>query len=50
MNAYRLYVRKQDGKRTLGRPRRRWVDNIKIDIREIGWDGINWIDLAQEMN
>jgi hypothetical protein len=35
------------GKRPLGRPRRRWVDNIKMDLREIGWDGMDWIDLAQ---
>jgi hypothetical protein len=32
----------------LGRPRRRWVDNIKMDLREIGWDGVDWVDLAQE--
>jgi hypothetical protein len=32
---------------TLGRSRRRWVDNIKMDLREIGWDGMDWIDLAQ---
>jgi hypothetical protein len=37
-------------KRPLGRPRRRWVDNIKIDLREIGWDGMDWIDLAQDRN
>jgi hypothetical protein len=35
-------------KRPLGRPRRRWVDNFKIDLREIGWDGTDWIDLAQD--
>jgi hypothetical protein len=34
-----------EGKRPLGRPRRRWVDNIKMDLREIGWDGMDWIDL-----
>jgi hypothetical protein len=34
-------------KNALGRPRRRWVDNIKMDLREIGWDGMDWIDLAQ---
>jgi hypothetical protein len=34
--------------RPLGRPRRRWVDNIKIDLREIGWDGMDWINLAQD--
>jgi hypothetical protein len=38
----------QEGKRPLGRPRRRWLDNIKIDFREIGWDGMDWIDLAQD--
>jgi hypothetical protein len=37
-----------NSKRTLGRPRRRWVDNIKMDLREIGWDGVDWIDLAQD--
>jgi hypothetical protein len=38
-NAYRILVRKPEGKRPLGRPRRRWVDNIKMDLREVGWDG-----------
>jgi hypothetical protein len=38
-NAYRILVGKQEGKRPLGRPRRSWVDNIKMDLREIGWDG-----------
>jgi hypothetical protein len=47
-NAYRILVGKADGKRPLGRPRRRWVDNINIDLREIGWDCVNWIDLAQD--
>jgi hypothetical protein len=37
-----------EGKRPLGRPRRRWVDNIKMDLREIGWDGVDWIDMACE--
>jgi hypothetical protein len=41
-------VGKPEGKRPLGRPRCRWVDNIKTDIREIGWDGMVWIDLAQD--
>jgi hypothetical protein len=45
-NAYRILVGKPEGKRPLGRPRRRWMDNIKIDLREIGWDGMDWIDLA----
>jgi hypothetical protein len=35
-------------KRPLGRPRRRWVDNIKMDLREIEWDGMDWIDMAQD--
>jgi hypothetical protein len=41
-------VRKVEGKRPVGRPRRRWEDNIKIYLREIGWDGMDWIDLAQD--
>jgi hypothetical protein len=47
-NAYRILVRKPDRKRPLGRPRRRWVNNIKMDLRETGWDGTDWIDLAQD--
>jgi hypothetical protein len=47
-NAYRILVGKQEEKRPLGRPRRRWVDNIKMDLREIGWDGVAWIDMAQD--
>jgi hypothetical protein len=47
-NAYRILVGKPDGKRPLGRPRHRWVNNIKMDLREIGWDGMDWIDLAQD--
>jgi hypothetical protein len=41
-------VGKPEGKRPLGRPRRRWVDNIEMDIREIGWVGTDWIDLVQD--
>jgi hypothetical protein len=41
MNAYRILVGEPEGKRPLGRPRRRWVDNIKMDLREIGWDGVD---------
>jgi hypothetical protein len=41
-------VRKPEGKRPLGRPRRRWVDNIKIDLRERGWGSMDWIDVAQD--
>jgi hypothetical protein len=47
-NAYRILVGNPGGKRPLGRPRRRWVDNIKMDLREIGWNGRDWIDLAQD--
>jgi hypothetical protein len=47
-NAYRILVGNPEGRRPLGRPRRRWVDNIKIDLRKIGWVGMNWIDLAQD--
>jgi hypothetical protein len=45
-NAYRIMVGKLEGKRPLGRPRHRWEDNIRMDPREIGWDGMDWIDLA----
>jgi hypothetical protein len=47
-HAYKILVRKPEGKRQLGRPTRRWVDNTKMDLREIGWDGMNLIDLAQD--
>jgi hypothetical protein len=47
-NAYRILVGKPEGKRPLGRPRRRWVDNIKMDLGEIAWDGRDWIELAQD--
>jgi hypothetical protein len=47
-NAYRILVGKPEGKRPLGGPRRRWVANIKMDLREIGWDGVAWIDMAQD--
>jgi hypothetical protein len=41
-NVYRILVGKSEGKRPLGRPRSRWLDNIKRDLREIVWDGIGW--------
>jgi hypothetical protein len=47
-NAYRILVGKPERERPLGRPRRRWVDNIKMDHREIGWDGMDWIELAED--
>jgi hypothetical protein len=46
-NAYRILVGEPEGKNTLGRPRRRRVDNIRMDFREIRWSGMNWIDLTQ---
>jgi hypothetical protein len=45
---YRILVGKPEGKRPLERPRRRLVDNIEMDLRDIGWDGIDWINLAQD--
>jgi hypothetical protein len=45
---FRVLVGKPEGKRPLGRPRRRWEDNIKLDLREIGIDVTNWIRLAQD--
>ncbi|KAJ4442171.1 hypothetical protein ANN_12037, partial [Periplaneta americana] len=47
-NAYRVLVGRPDGKRPLGTPRRRWEDNIKMDLREVGYDGRDWINLAQD--
>jgi hypothetical protein len=47
-NAYRLLVRKPEGKRPLGRLRRRWVDKIRMDLIAVGWDDVEWIGLAQD--
>jgi hypothetical protein len=47
-NAYRILVGKPEETRPLERPRRRWVDNIKMDLREIGWDGMDWSNLVQD--
>jgi hypothetical protein len=47
-NTYRILVEKPEEKRPLGRPRRRCVDNIKMDLREIGWGGMDWIDSVQD--
>jgi hypothetical protein len=44
----RLLVGKSEEKRPLGRPRRRWMDNIKMDLGDIGWGGVDWIGLAQD--
>jgi hypothetical protein len=47
-NVYRLLVGKPEGKRPLGRPRRRWIDNIKMDLLERGLNVVDWIGLAQD--
>jgi hypothetical protein len=47
-NAYRISVGKPEGKRPLGRPRRRRMNKFKMDFREMGWYGMHWIDLAQD--
>jgi hypothetical protein len=47
-NAYRILVGKPEGKRPLRRPKRRGVGSIKMDLREIGWYGVDWVDLAQD--
>jgi hypothetical protein len=49
-NAYRLLVGKPKRKRPLGRPRPRWVDNNRMDLREVGWRDVDWIGLAQDRN
>jgi hypothetical protein len=47
-NPYKLLVENQEGKRLLGRPRHRWVDNIKMDLLDIGWGGVDWIGLSED--
>jgi hypothetical protein len=49
-NVYRFLVRKPEGNRPLGRPRRRWVDNIRMYLGEVGWVDVDWIGLAQDRN
>jgi hypothetical protein len=49
-NAYGLLVGKPEEKRPLGRPRRRWVDNIRMDLGEVGWVDVDWTGLAQDRN
>jgi hypothetical protein len=46
-NAYQILTLKPEGKRPIGIYRQRWCDNIRMDLREIGWDGVDWIYLAQ---
>jgi hypothetical protein len=47
-NAYRLLVGKPGGRRPVGRPRRRWLDNNRMDLVEVGWGDVDWIGLAQD--
>jgi hypothetical protein len=47
-SVYRVVLGKPEGKRPLGRPSRRWEDNIKMDLQEVGYGGMDWIDLAQD--
>jgi hypothetical protein len=49
-NAYILFVGKLEGKRSLERPRRRWVDNIRMDLGEVGWGDVDWTGLVQDRN
>jgi hypothetical protein len=49
-NAYRLLVGKSEGKRPLGRPRRKWVDNTGMDLEEVGWGDVDWIGLSKDRN
>jgi len=48
IGAYRVLVRAPEGKRSLGMPTRRWNDRVIIDLQEVGWGGIDWIDLAED--
>jgi hypothetical protein len=48
--AYRILVGRPEGRRPLGRPRRRWEDSIKMDLQEVGWGAMDWIDMAQDRN
>jgi hypothetical protein len=47
-NVYNILVGKTEGERPLEKPRRRWEDNIRMDIREIDWEGVDWIELIQD--
>jgi hypothetical protein len=49
-NEYRLLVGKPEGRTPLGRPRRRWLNNIRMDLVEVGWGDVDWIGLAQDRN
>jgi hypothetical protein len=47
-NTYRLLVGKPEGMRPLGRPRRRWLDNIRVDLAEVGWSDVDWLGLIRD--
>jgi hypothetical protein len=47
-NAYKIFIKKPEGKRPCGRPRHRWEDNITMDLRKIGWEGADWMHLSQD--
>jgi hypothetical protein len=47
-NAYKILVGKSEGKKTLGRSRRRWKGNAKMYLRDVGWEGVDWIHLAHD--
>jgi hypothetical protein len=49
-NAYRLFVEKPEGNRPLGKPTRRWMNNIRMDLGKVGWSDVDWIGLAQDKN
>jgi hypothetical protein len=49
-NVYNIFTEKPEGKRPIGRERHRWEDNIRMDLREIGWEGVDWIHLAEDRN
>jgi hypothetical protein len=49
-NAYKLFMGKPEGRRPLGRPRRWWLDNIRMDLVDVGWGDVDWIWLAQDRN
>jgi hypothetical protein len=47
-NAYHIMVGKPEGKKPFGRPKRRWEEHIRMDLREIGWEGVDWMHMAQD--
>jgi hypothetical protein len=47
-NAYKILVSKPEGKRPLRRPRHRWEDDIRMDLREVGWEGVDWMHMSQD--